>query len=142
MINYYINDLSSLVIHFIKNNNIDKYTNTYTKLNSQIGGETYSTIIDNLELKFDYFINKTDDNTIIYITEPNDQTGLKYCSREEPLVFFKNRARPGSVLTLSEPSPMFAMLSYSNKDILNVGIIETPRDYFIINNLGRTLITK
>jgi hypothetical protein len=66
MINYYINDLSSLVIHFIKNNNIDKYTNTYTKLNSQIGGETYSTIIDNLELKFDYFINKTDDNTIIY----------------------------------------------------------------------------
>lgn len=83
------------MIHFIKDNNIDKYI----KFKIQNGGSNYLTVIDNIELKFNYFMNEFDDNTIIYITEVNDTSSLKYC----------------------------AMLSYSNRDILNIGLIETPK---------------
>jgi len=106
----------SKLIHFIRSNNINKYTdnqliNNLDQLNfsksnlsnikhiqTQSGGSTYLTIIDDIEFKFDYFINETDDNKIIYISDINDQTSLKYC----------------------------AMLTYSSKDILNIGLIETP----------------
>ena len=42
----------SKLIHFIKDNNIDKYI----KFKIQNGGFNYLTVIDNIELKFDYFI--------------------------------------------------------------------------------------
>lgn len=118
----------SKLIHFIRSNNIDKYTDNllinnldqldFSKSNisnikhiqTQNGGSTYLTIIDNLEFKFDYFINKTDDNKIIYISETNDQSGLKYC----------------------------AMLTYSNKDILNIALIETPIKCLNIMMINKT----
>ena len=88
----------SKLIHFIRSNKIDKYIQNNLISNIQYGGKQYSTTIDDLKIKFDYYINETDDNTIIYISDTNDKTGLKYC----------------------------AMLTYSNQDILNIGLIETP----------------
>ena len=88
----------SKLIHFIRSNKIDKYIQNNLISSIQYGGKQYSTTIDDLKIKFDYYINETDDNTIIYISDINDTTGLKYC----------------------------AMLTYSNPDILNIGLIETP----------------
>jgi hypothetical protein len=87
----------SKLIHFTRSNNINKYINNQL-IQTQNGGSTYSTIIDDIEFKFDYYINKSDDNKIMYISDINDKLGLKYC----------------------------AMLTYSNKDVLNIGLIETP----------------
>jgi hypothetical protein len=106
----------SKLIHFIRSNNINKYVQNklisdIDSENKQYVGKQYSTIIDDLKIKFDYYINEIDDNTIIYITDTNDKIGLKYC----------------------------AMLTYLNLDILNIGLIETPIRCIDIQTINKTI---
>ncbi len=97
----------STLIHYIRSNNIDKYAQNKLIKNTQYGGLQYSTKIDDIELKFEYYINESDDNKIIYISDLNDKSGLKYC----------------------------AMLTYSNSETLNIGLIETPIRCISIGNI-------
>jgi hypothetical protein len=64
---------------FINNCNKLRIDRNSEYIYNQNGGLKYEKVIDNIKYSFDYFENKNDDNTIMFITNNENELKQKYC---------------------------------------------------------------